>query len=249
MNQPRLLDLTDNVVLITGAAGGIGTATAWACAQLGARLVLADLTPPVELQNELGVAGYVSEAAALDNTQRDEVDALLRGRPAFDAVADCSGLYLARDWTTDAEFWEQDFERLVRTNVVGPLNVVRACLPAMRERGAGRIALLGSVAAHTGGTSSDVNPAYVATKGAVHALVRYLARGLVSTGIVVNAVAPGPILTPMVKNAGHVPSAEHFPMRRLGEPAEVGWPMAFLCSPAVGYMTGTILDVNGGLYM
>lgn len=239
--------LTGERVLISGAAGGIGSATARACAQLGADLVLTDIRRPTELEEELAASGYRCQAFALDNTRRDDVEALLADMAPFDAVADCSGMYLAGDWSVDPDSWERGFEEMMRTNVMGPLNLLRACLPAMRERGTGRIALLGSIAAHNGGTSSGVNAGYVASKGAIHSLVRHLARSLVSTGVVVNAVAPGPILTPMVANASHAIDAEGLPMGRLGDPAEIGWPLAFLCSTAVTYMTGMVLDINGGL--
>jgi NAD(P)-dependent dehydrogenase (short-subunit alcohol dehydrogenase family) len=122
---------------------------------------------------------------------------------------------------------------------------VRAFLPGMIERRHGRIVLCGSIAGWTGGLMSS--PHYVASKGGIHALVRWFAQLAIGHGVCVNGVAPGPVATPMTRDANH--DLRKFPLGRLAEPQEVAHAMVFLCSPAASYVSGTVVDVNGGLYM
>ena len=125
-----------------------------------------------------------------------------------------------------------------------PLALGAACIDHMGAHGGGRVVLVGSVAGHTGGTSLTTPPDYAASKGAVHTLVRWLSRQGVAQGVLINAVAPGPVDTAMTIGVGIRP--ETLPMGRMGTPEELGWTIAFLCTPAAGFMSGAVLDVNGG---
>jgi NAD(P)-dependent dehydrogenase (short-subunit alcohol dehydrogenase family) len=116
----------------------------------------------------------------------------------------------------------------------------------MVARRRGRIALTTSLAARNAGTTLSVEPAYVASKGALQALVHYFARQVAAFGVVVNAVAPGPIDTPMTTSSKQPFNFDALPTKRFGHPDEIGWPMAFLVSEGCTYMTGAVLDVNGG---
>ena len=240
-------DLTGQHVFVTGAGGAIGGAAARACATLGATLSVVDLKPPEELARELRETGVSVKAYALDNTKRADVEKIVAQAGAIDALCDCSGYYVKGDWVDGGDDWEALYRRTIDVNVLGPVNLVRAVLPGMIERRSGRIALTTSMAARNAGSTLAVEPAYVASKGALQAIVRYFARQVADKGIVVNAISPGAILTPLLISANQPFTVDQYPMKRLGKPEEIGWPMAFLCSRATGFMTGAVVDVNGGV--
>lgn len=241
-------DLSGQQVLVTGASGALGAATARALAMMNADLVLADLRVPEALAAELSALGKQVEAHALDNTDRKAVDAFVAGMGPVDAFCDASGIYNKGDWMGGGEDWEGNLERTLNVNVRGPINLVRAVIPAMAARSGGRIVLTTSMAARNAGTTLAVEPAYVASKGALQALVRYFARQCAADGVVVNAVAPGPIATAMTMSSKQPFDFDRLPTRRFGNPEEVAWPLAFLCTPGCGYMTGAVIDINGGLH-
>ena len=240
-------DLTGQRVFIAGAGGAIGSAAARACAILGADLVLADLAAPSGLAEDLGAQGVKVSAHALDNSNRAAVEDLVQSIGSLNALADCSGYYVSGDWQSGDDDWERIFLRTQEVNMLGPINLVRAVLPMMRERGEGRIALVGSAAGRNAGSTLAIEPAYVASKGGLHALVRFFARQVAAEGIVVNAIAPGPIITPLSAQSGQPFDVSAYPMRRLGVPDDIGWPVAFLCTQATSFMTGAVIDVNGGM--
>ncbi|MEO8296376.1 MAG: SDR family oxidoreductase [Burkholderiales bacterium] len=242
----NLFDLRGERILITGAGGAIGGATARVCASLGAELIIVDLKAPQALAEELGPQ---VRAAALDNTSRADVEKVFADAGELDALIDCSGYYVKGDWLDGGDDWDALLARTMDVNVKGPVNLVRACLPAMMKRGSGRIVLTGSMAARNAGSTLAVEPAYAASKGALHTLVRYFARQSAPNGVVVNGVAPGPILTPLLISANQPFDTSSYPMKRLGDPQEIAWPAAFLASRGTSFMTGSVIDVNGGMYL
>jgi 3-oxoacyl-[acyl-carrier protein] reductase len=131
-------------------------------------------------------------------------------------------------------------------NVRVPLTLAAAAIDHMAQHGGGSIVLVGSVAGRTGGTSVNTPPDYSASKGAVHALVKWLSRQAIGRGVLVNGVAPGPVQTPMTTG---FTSGAQLPLGRMGRPEELAWPIAFLCTPAASYFSGAILDVNGGAFV
>jgi 3-oxoacyl-[acyl-carrier protein] reductase len=230
---------------VTGAAGGIGAATAKLCGELGAELVLADLVDTGQLEAVArGVPG-VAAVVRCDLGDRDAVERMARDLGPFDALADAAGIcpydddWMAPDWNDVA------FMKVMRVNVLGPINLVRALLPGMIERRHGRIALCGSIAGWSGGLRAGAH--YAASKGGVHALVRWFSQRATPHGVTVNGVAPGPVLSGMT--AGHGYSADTYPMKRMGEPQEIASVLAFLCSPGASYLAGAIIDANGGTYL
>ena len=150
-NAPQAFDMSNTRLLITGAAGGIGSATARLCSQLGATLVLSDVGNLAKLEGLAHSLKGVVAAELCDVTQRDAVETLVKRHGPFTALADTAGIcpydddWLAPDWN------EVAFMRVMRVNVLGPINLVRAVLPGMIERKHGRIALCGSIAGWTGG--------------------------------------------------------------------------------------------------
>ena len=232
-------DLSNKRALVVGADGGIGQATAAVFAELGAELVLVDRTAPQRL------AAQIAKARALGCDVADD--------QALDRMADEAGqvdilVYLAAlcpwdDWTEPG--WDDVFDRVIDVNLRAPLRLARALMPGMAMRGFGRIVLVGSVAGRMGGLIAGAH--YVASKGGLHALVKWLAQRGGPAGVLVNGVAPASAQTPMIE--GQPVDLAKIPLRRKADADEVAWPIAFLASEAASYVCGTVLDVNGGVYM
>lgn len=248
MTLKNAIDLTGQRVLITGAAGGIGTQVATACAALGAQLVLVDLTAPEDLAEILRGEGIQAEALACDVASRASNAALAEQAGEIDAAVACAGICpLDEDWLEAGDEWDEIFHQVMDVNVLGSLHLAREMIPRMAKRGGGRIVLIGSIGGRMGGTSPIVQPHYIASKGGVHAITWWLAKRAAPQGVLVNAVAPGPIETAMTATTPY--PKDQYPLGRIGKPEEIAWPVAFLCSPAASYLSGSIVDVNGGLFV
>jgi NAD(P)-dependent dehydrogenase (short-subunit alcohol dehydrogenase family) len=237
-------DLTGRRILITGAGGGIGAATAAVCAKMGAEVLLMDLDGAEDVaasvsQEGGNVASFVADAAS-----RGDMNRLAREIGTVDGlVLNAAICPWDEDW--QAPEWDASFERVMAVNVLGPIHAARAFLPGMLDRGRGHVVFVGSLAGRTGGLIAG--PHYVASKGAVHALVKWLARQVGPNKILVNGVAPASIETPMMRK--RPVDLERIPLGRMGRADEIAWPIAFLCSNAASYICGTVIDVNGGVYM
>jgi 3-oxoacyl-[acyl-carrier protein] reductase len=241
---PAALSMQGKRVLVTGAASGIGRATALALGQLGAELLVTDRAPLDDTVGEIEAAGAACRLIRGDLTE-DSFIASLFGEQQVFALAHCAAILETRAWHED-EAWRERFHRVMDINVRVPLQLTAAAIDHMAAHGGGHIALVGSVAGKTGGTSLSTPPDYSASKGAVHALVKWLSRNAVGRRVLVNAVAPGPVETPMTRGSNLGPS---LPMGRMGRAEELAWPIAFLCTPAASYLSGAILDVNGGAFV
>jgi 3-oxoacyl-[acyl-carrier protein] reductase len=242
-------DLQGLNVLVLGAQQGIGRSVAETCAAQGATLVLADIEEPsgparvIESKNDTTIV-----TKACDIADRAAVDALAVELDAEglspNAVALTAGVTRYNDWIdSDADTWERDVDQIFNVNMRGPMNVARAFLPRMQAAGWGRLVLVGSIAGRMGGLTSQ--PHYVASKGGVHAMTRLLASKFAGSGVLVNAVAPGPTRTQMTE--GREVNEKAIPIGRLLEPEDIAWPITFLLSPASAGMVGVVLDVNGGV--
>ena len=238
---PAAMSLEGKRVLVTGAASGIGRATALVLSQLGAALVLVDRAPLDAIAAEIRTP---CETLVGDLTDDAFLAGLFSGA-RLHALAHCAGILGARDWRNDPD-WHTRFHRTMDVNVRVPLEIAMRAIDHMADRGGGYVVLVGSVAGKTGGTSLNTPPDYSASKGAVHAIVKWTSRHGVARGVMVNAVAPGPVETPMT--SGNV-TAPMLPMKRMGRAEELAWPIAFLCGPGASYMSGAILDVNGGAFV
>lgn len=241
---PQAISMQGRRALVTGAASGIGRATALVLAGLGARLLLTDRAPLDEIREAVTASGQSCEVVQGDLTD-DGFTASLFAGDRLHAVAHCAGILNGRPWQED-KAWHERFHQVMDVNVRVPLQLGAAAIDHMASHGGGYLVLVGSVAGKTGGTSLTTPPDYSASKGAVHALVKWLSRQAVGRGVMVNAVAPGPVESPMTRGFTLGPT---LPLGRIGRPEELGWPIAFLCTEAASYMSGAILDVNGGAFV
>jgi 3-oxoacyl-[acyl-carrier protein] reductase len=249
-------DLAGKVALVTGAGQGIGAATATLLARAGAAVVLAEVNPnsgnriAEEIQHAGGEARYVhTDVRVFDQVQRAVNEALVvYGR--IDILVNNAGYY---DLVQTLDMTEADINRMMAVNLTGVHHCCRAALPSMLERGRGSIIFLASIAGITGTWGRTAH--YAASKGAVIAYMRSLAREFGPHGIRVNAIAPGQIDTPMSRLRLTVEPdyleriAQEVPLRRIGRPIEVAYAILFLASDAASYITGQVLQVCGGYLM
>ena len=238
--------------LVTGAASGIGRATAQALAATGVRVLLADVNTDAGAQAaaQLKAAGHDAEFLQVDLTDPASIAAfaatVLQRHGAPDVIVNAAG------WGKTQPFWEgtpEFWSKLIALNLVGPMLLVKALLPAMMERGSGRIVNVASDAGRVGSLGETV---YSGAKGGLIAFTKSLAREVARYRINVNCVCPGPTDTPLmaavpdkVKDA----LTKAIPFRRLGKPEEVADAIVFFASDRAAYVTGQVLSVSGGLTM
>jgi NAD(P)-dependent dehydrogenase (short-subunit alcohol dehydrogenase family) len=235
--------------LVTGGASGIGAAVARRLAAEGADVVIGDLNQEGggEVAAELG-----GNAVGLDVTEASAATAVVDELGPFEILVNNAGTDEFGFFTqTDPEVWD----RLIAVNLVGVLACTHAVLPAMQKAAYGRIVNIASEAGRVGSKGSAV---YSAAKGGVIAFTKTIARENARFGITANAIAPGPIDTPLLRRATELGDVgdrvietmkSATQMRRLGEPDEVAAAVAFLVSDDSSYVTGETLGVSGGLGM
>lgn len=230
-------------ILITGANGGIGSETARVCADLGARMILTDLDAPSSLAQSLIDKGCQATAYALDVRDRAATQALIELIGTPDAVIANAGYCPWDDWLSDG--WDDVFDDVIDINLRSVLHLARAVMPGMISRQSGKIVIISSVAARVGGLRAS--PHYVAAKGGVSALTKWLARQTAAHGVNVNAICPGAVQTAMTQTQTF--DLKAIPAGRMATAREIALPVAFLCGDGSNYMSGATLDVNGGVYM
>jgi 3-oxoacyl-[acyl-carrier protein] reductase len=240
-------------IVITGAGSGIGRATALIFAREGANVVCADIDADNARRTAESVMqqGRGALAVTTDVTSREQVGELIRraiesfGRVNF--LFNCAGAAIRR-----AKFLEIDdalMEKTFAVNVNSVLFGMQAVLPHMLENGSGVIVNVASMSHKRGGPGASVH--YAAAKGAVLSMTLGVAREFADRGIRCLSISPGPINTPFQAAAQTAPElVEKFrqdvPMKRFGEPEEIGELVLFMCSDACPYMTADTVYVNGG---
>lgn len=256
MPAPRpsgdLRSVRGRVAFVTGAASGMGRATATLLAAEGAQVAAVDRPGSVvgEVARELVAAGGTAEAIEADLADRRVVaDAVAAARSRLgpiDIVVNCAGI--SRPAALGDDAWEQAWDETMAVNLAAPALVVRACLDDLLREGRGRVV---NVASTEGlGATRFLSP-YTVSKHGVIGLTRSLAVELADAGVTVNCVCPGPIRTGMT---AIIPEEDkdrfarrRVPMRRYGDPVEVAQMILSLVLPAAGYTTGAVLAVDGGL--
>jgi 2-hydroxycyclohexanecarboxyl-CoA dehydrogenase len=236
--------------LVTGGASGIGAAIARRLAAEGADVTIGDLN----LEGAAEVAGEISGLAVeLDVTDLGSAQAAVDSAGApIDILVNNAG---TDEFGFFAQTTPEQWEKVIAVNLWGVLNCTYAALPGMQEAGYGRMVNIASEAGRVGSKGSAV---YSAAKGGVIAFTKVMAREGARFGITANAIAPGPIETPLLMQAkefGEIGEKVIETMkagtqlRRLGQPEEVAAAVAFLASEDASYVTGETLGVSGGLGM
>ncbi len=235
--------------LVTGGASGIGAAISRRLAAEGADIVIGDV-------NEEGakeVAGEIDgEAVGLDVTSLESAKAAIEAAGTLDILVNNAG---TDEFGFFVDTGPEQWDKVLGVNLHGVLHCTHAALPAMQQAGYGRIVNVASEAGRVGSKGSAV---YSAAKGGVIAFTKVMAREGARFGINVNAVAPGPIETPLLMQAmgfGEIGQKvidnmkAGTQLRRLGQPDEVAAVVAFLASDDASYVTGEIVGVSGGMGM
>jgi 3-oxoacyl-[acyl-carrier protein] reductase len=248
-----MFSLKDKVAIVTGASQGIGRDTALALAEAGAKVAVA-------ARNEEKLAALVKEIVALEAGQAlamkmDVADAE-QVKAGFKAVLEKFGRLdilvnnaaITRDGLA-MRMKADDWDAVIRTNLTGAHLCIQQALPTMMRARAGRIINIASVVAQMG-NAGQAN--YVAAKAGLIGLTKAIAIEIASRNITVNAVAPGFIETPMTDVLPDKVKEElkaRIPLGRMGSARDVGSAIVFLASDEACYITGHVLDVNGGMYL
>jgi len=244
--------LEGRIALVTGASQGIGRACALALAATGATVALAARNEAklAEVQAEIEAAGGKAHAFALNVSSEESIKSgakeILARFGKVDILVNNAGI--ARD-DLMLRMKRTDWDDVLATNLTGTFLLTQALLRAMLKGRWGRIVNISSVVGRTG-QAGQVN--YSASKAGLIGMTRSLAREVASRGVTVNAVAPGYIETPMtavLNDEQRTAMMAQIPLGRAGTEAEIAQAVAFLASEGAGYITGAVLDVNGGMFM
>lgn len=235
--------------LVTGAADGCGKAIALLLAKEGAQVILHDLAMKEELlKANAELCGNGATYITADLSKEEEVEALSAKAGDLDILVNNAGIWptaYVSDMTTAA------FNKTMDINLIAPFILCRNFVNQCKAQGKkGKIVNMTSQAAFHGSTSGHAH--YAASKAGLVTFTISLAREVAPMGINVNCVAPGMMRTPMNKDAlaeREDSYLERIPLRRIADPSEVAAVVAFMCSNQSDYMTGTTLDVTGGMLM
>jgi 2-hydroxycyclohexanecarboxyl-CoA dehydrogenase len=243
---------TQQVAIVTGAAGGIGSAIAQSLADAGASVALWDLDG-ARAKDVAATIGRSAVGVEVDITNRASVEAALAATEgalgAVHVLVNNAGIDKIESFL---ESEESTWERIVSVNFLGCVRCCHVVAPGMVARGAGRIVNIASDAGRVGSSGEVV---YSGTKGGVIAFSKALAREVAASGVTVNVVCPGPTNTPLLDQVAEASQklydglARAVPLRRIAQPVDIAPAVAFLASEAAGYITGQTLSVSGGLTM
>jgi 2-hydroxycyclohexanecarboxyl-CoA dehydrogenase len=243
--------LDGTVAVVTGAAGGIGSAIVAELANGGAAVAAWDLDGPRAKQSVEGRGSCT--AVEVDITDRSSVEAALQATEEqlgpVTVLVNNAGIDKIERFV-DSE--ETTWERIVAVNFLGTVRCCHVVVPGMADRGRGSVICIASDAGRVGSSGEVV---YSGTKGGVIAFAKGLAREVAAEGVRVNVVCPGPTDTPLLDQVAQASQklydglARAVPMRRIGQPADIAPVVAFLASEGAAYITGQTVSVSGGLTM
>jgi 3-oxoacyl-[acyl-carrier protein] reductase len=244
--------MTNRIALITGASRGIGRACAHRLAAGGAKVVLAarQLDKLEEVAAEVRAAGGEAFVVAIDLASQDSIkEAFSKASKDFgriDILVNNAGL--TRDGLA-MRMKRDDWDAVIQTNLSGTFFCIQQVLPGMVRERWGRIVNISSVVGESG-NAGQAN--YAASKAGLIGLTKSLAQELASRNITVNAVAPGFVETDMTASLSDELKAkitQSVPLKRIGSPRDIAAAAGFLCGDDASYITGHVLDVNGGMFM
>ena len=248
----------DKVAIVTGGASGIGAATARALAKEGSWVAVMDMDSPglSKMESEMKQQGYPFLAVHGDVASETADESLVKQAVShfggIDLLVNNAGIS-PKHQGKKANLWEMDvgeWDRVMAVNIRGAFLCCHYAVPKMIERKGGAIVNVSSLAAKVGSVVTGCH--YVISKAGIVGLTKILAREVADYGIRVNAVAPGRIDTPMIWDVPPEVNEQYMktiPLKRLGKPEDVADGILFLLSEAASYITGLVLDVNGGLGM
>ncbi|RYX92216.1 MAG: SDR family oxidoreductase [Comamonadaceae bacterium] len=256
---PELFNLEGNIVLVTGAAGGLGLAMAEAMLEAGAHVLMTDANAELlaEEVSRLRAVFPAVESATLDVTDAAAVERVVDALSARMGSVDCvfanAGISAGRGFVVEAGQLENvdlpDWDRVLRINLDGVLHTLRAAVRHMKPRRKGRVIVTSSIAGIRSESLSGY--AYVTSKAAVNNLVRQAAIELAPFNVLINAIAPGPFATGINGGRLRLPESQermrtHIPLGRVADPEEIKGLALLLASQASSYMTGAIIPIDGG---
>lgn len=244
--------LKDKVALVTGSAQGIGKAIATAMAKEGANIIVSDVNLELAAQtaNEIGGMGVKAVPSKVNVANLAEVEAGVK--KSIEALGKIDILVNNAGITKDSllvRMKKEDWDAVISVNLNGVFNICRVIAPLMMKQRSGKIINIASIVAEMGNIG-QAN--YSASKAGIIGLTKTLARELAARGVTVNAIAPGFIQTAMTDK---IPEdikkkmLEQIPLGKLGRPEDVAAAAVFLAGPEAHYITGQVLNVNGGMYM
>ncbi len=244
--------LDEKVAIVTGASRGIGRAIAKKLASEGAFIYISDIDEQgaKNAAEEIRKHGYNAEGIFVDISKQESIELLINhvieGSGKIDILVNNAGIF-GKNKPID-QIAIEEFDAVLSVNLRGTHLCSQAVIKEMIPRKSGKIVNIGSMSAQTGGLKAGVD--YTSSKGGIHALTKAYARYGARFGITVNAVAPGFIFTDMTRSwAEKKDSGKDIPIGRLGKPEEVANVVFFLASPLSDYVTGQVVNVNGGIVM
>ena len=243
--------LNGKVAIITGAASGIGKATAILFAEHGAKIVVADINKDggkktvADIQDVGNDAIFVKTDVTVKSDTEQMVEQAIASYGKLDILLNSAGIAMR---LPVAELSEEDWHRCLDVNLTGVFLCSKAAIPAMQNNGCGSIINMSSIYGIVG---ADVRAAYVASKGAVTNLTRGMALDYASDNIRVNCICPGFVETPLVAGVVKTPEeyqklADKHPLRRLAKPEEIAYGALYLASEESSFVTGIALPIDGG---
>jgi 3-oxoacyl-[acyl-carrier protein] reductase len=244
--------MTNRTAFITGASRGIGRACAVSLSDAGARVAVAarNLDQLEQLASQLRAQGRDAFVVAVDMSSADSVkEAIAKTAKDFGPIGILvNNAGITKDGLA-MRMKKDDWDTVIATNLTGAFLAIQQVLPAMMRERWGRIVNISSVVGESG-NPGQAN--YVASKAGLIGLTKAIAQEMGSRNITVNAVAPGYVETDMTQGLSEElkdKMLDHIPLKRIGRPEDVAAAVRFLASEEASYITGHVLDVNGGLYM
>lgn len=242
------IDLAGKVALVTGASQGIGRASCLALCREGARIAACDIQSSRQtahaiksLDREvLEIACDIRDKASIEKT----VDKVIDTWGRLDILVNNAGI-LGNSALRFKDYTGEDWDMVLQTNLRGTFLMSQSVWPHMQKQQSGKIICMGSIAGKIGGILAGAH--YSASKGGIHSFVKWAAKRGAQYGIYVNGIAPGPIETPMTVDQPY--KGEMVPLGRLGQPEDIAEAVVFLASQASNFITGSIIDANGGISM